>query len=120
MEARARLAGKTGRSAEDAAAAFLESIGFRVIERNFRVRMGEIDLVCRDGNTTVFVEVKARSNVSHGRAVEFVSAVKVSRIKAAAKVFAARNRLTEAPLRFDVISFDNAQFTNPRHDRGAF
>lgn len=58
-----------GREGEDRAAAFLESSGYSVVRRNVRVPGGEIDLVCRDGATIVFVEVKRRDTRSFGSAL---------------------------------------------------
>ena len=63
-----------GREAEALAARYLESHGQRVIERNFRVRGGEIDLICRDGRTLVFVEVRQRSRSDFGGAGASITA----------------------------------------------
>jgi uncharacterized protein (TIGR00252 family) len=57
-----------GREAEALAARYLECCGLRVVERNFLVRGGEIDLICRDGKTLVFVEVRQRSRSDFGGA----------------------------------------------------
>lgn len=60
-----------------------------IVERNFRCRGGEIDIVAREGTTTVFVEVRLRSRASHGTGVETVTGTKRKRIILAARVYAA-------------------------------
>jgi putative endonuclease len=93
-----------------------------ILDRNFRCRFGELDVVEREGAVTVFVEVKQRSGASHGAALEAVTAAKRRRILSAARVYAAARGLGETPLRFDVVSIDRTARGRPRlrHDRGAF
>lgn len=67
---------QTGSHYEETAAAFLTSKGYRVLERNFRCRQGEIDLICRHGRYLVFAEVKYRSGLSMGSPAEAVDARK--------------------------------------------
>jgi putative endonuclease len=113
--------GRPGAAGEDAACRYLERRGFVILCRNFRCRSGEVDVVARDGATTVFVEVKARSSRSHGEGHESVTFDKRRRIVRAARIFAASRGLTDEPLRFDVISIDAAAGEpRIRHDRGAF
>jgi putative endonuclease len=110
-----------GLPGEDAACRHLEAAGFRVLTRNFRCRAGEIDVVARDGETTVFVEVKHRRSASHGAGHESVTSGKRRRLVMAARLYAARYGLTESPLRFDVVSIDEEPGgPRVRHDRGAF
>jgi putative endonuclease len=112
---------RRGQSGEDLACGYLERLGMHVLVRNFRCRVGEIDIVALDGDTLVFVEVKERRSDSHGAAVEAVTAEKRRRVVRAARVYAAAHRLTEAPLRFDVVAIDwSAEGPKVRHDRGAF
>lgn len=73
-----------GREAEARAATLLESNGLRVIERNFRVRGGEIDLICRDKQQLVFVEVRQRSSTDYGDAGDSITHLKRQRIILAA------------------------------------
>jgi putative endonuclease len=111
-----------GRPGEDLACSYLTSLGWRVVERNFRCRGGEIDVVARDGDVTVFVEVKDRAGGSrHGGGVESVTWTKRRRLVRAARVFASSRGLSESPLRFDVIAIERGP-GDPRirHDRGAF
>jgi putative endonuclease len=120
---RLRAAGpRPGQAAEGLACRHLESRGLVVLARNFRCRSGEVDVVARDGETTVFVEVKERAGVSHGEACEAVTFGKRRRIVRAARVYAAARGLSERPLRFDVVAIDWAADGRPRirHDAAAF
>lgn len=96
-------AGETGRRSERLACRYLRKKGFRLIERNYRSGRHEIDLVMRDGDTTVFVEVKARSSTDFGRPAEFVTAAKRRFLLLAAEAYLLENRLSGRPARFDVI-----------------
>ena len=96
-----------GAAAEDAAEAYLRGQGYRIVERNVAGKLGEIDLVALDGETLVFVEVKARATAEFGRAVEAVGPRKQARLARAAAMFLARNRSTR-PCRFDVLGLDRA------------
>jgi putative endonuclease len=98
----ARVAlGKTG---EDLACAELEKRGYEIIARRYRQRGGEIDIVARDGETTVFVEVKARDSREFGSAAEAVTARKQRRIVRLASDYVTRHELANCPCRFDVVA----------------
>ncbi len=73
-----------GREAEEAAAAWLAEQGFRVLARNHATRRGEVDLVCSEGDTLCFVEVRSRSRSDHGSPAESVTGAKARRVVAAA------------------------------------
>ncbi len=91
--------------AEELAERALVAEGYEVLSRNYRLRGGEIDLVCRgpDG-TVVFVEVRQRRSPSHGGAGESLSAAKLRRVRrAAARFLAAELGRPEAPVRFDAV-----------------
>lgn len=87
---------------EEQAAKYLKKRGFRVLERNFSCRFGEIDLIARDRQYLVFVEVKLRKSDAFARAAEFVDARKQARLRAAAELWLAQHE-TELQPRFDVI-----------------
>ena len=70
-----------GRRGEQLAVDHLEARGMRVIERNWRCRLGEIDLVARDGDDTVFVEVKTRTTADYGHPFESITPVKLARLR---------------------------------------
>ena len=93
-----------GREAEARAARYLESCGQRIVDRNFRVRGGEIDLICRDGAVLVFVEVRQRSRSDFGGAGASITASKRRRL-----ILAARHYLAGKPdcdCRFDCVLLD--------------
>lgn len=90
-----------GREAEALAAAYLEARGLRVVDRNFRIRGGEIDLICRDGRTLVFVEVRLRSRSDFGGAAASITATKRRRLVLAARVYLMRH--PDAACRFDCV-----------------
>ena len=91
-----------GAAAEDLAAVYLEGQGLRIIERNYRCRFGEIDLVARSGAVLVFVEVRARKSEAFGGAAGSITAAKRRRLVAAARHYLAVHRRDRA-CRFDVI-----------------
>ena len=91
-----------GTACEALAAAHLERRGWRIRERNFRTRLGEVDLVCEDGMTIVFVEVKARRGSRFGTGAEAVDARKQAKLTAIAGLYMQRH--PGRACRFDVIS----------------
>jgi putative endonuclease len=110
-----------GASGEELACRHLESKGFAILDRNYRCRSGEVDIVAREADATVFVEVKERASRSHGEGLEAVTFGKRRRIIRAARLYAASRGLSERSLRFDVISIDWSEgLPRIRHDRGAF
>jgi putative endonuclease len=118
---RARSLLERGVEGEDLACRFLRANGLAIVERNFRCRSGEVDIVAREGGITVFVEVKDRSSASHGAGYEAVTFGKRRRLIRAARLFAASRGISEGGLRFDVISIDRSSGSpRIRHDRGAF
>jgi len=95
-----------GRAAEEAAARHLDGLGWETLARNVRLCGAEIDLVMRDGDTIVFVEVRSRSRRAHGGPLETVGPTKQARIARAAAAFLSRAGLGAAPARFDVVGVD--------------
>ena len=96
-----------GQYFEDLAARMLQHAGLKIIERNFRCKPGEIDLVCRDGKTLVFVEVRYRAQTGFASAVVSVTQAKQRRLVAAAQVYLLQRGLTDnTACRFDIVGFD--------------
>ncbi len=96
---------QTGTAYEEKVAAFLEKKGFCILERNYRCRQGEIDLVARDGRYLVFVEVKYRSGQKTGHPVEAVHWRKQQRIIQTAMYYCYQHRIPDTqPCRFDVVT----------------
>lgn len=91
-----------GQFGEEQAARYLRRRFYSIVERNFRCRFGEIDLIARRGGILAFVEVKLRKDDAHGEAREFVTAAKQQRLRAAAELWLSQNE-TELQPRFDVI-----------------
>lgn len=112
------LAQSRGAAGEQLAADFLRRQGLRLIESNFRVRGGEIDLICRDGKVTVFVEVRLRSRADYGGAAASITAAKRARLILAARHWLQRHG--ETPCRFDCILLDGLDAKNIEWLRGAF
>ncbi|MBI2387422.1 MAG: YraN family protein [Elusimicrobia bacterium] len=96
---------ETGRAAEDAAAELLRAKGMTVVERNFRAKVGEIDLVARDKDEIVFVEVRARASSSFGGAAASVGGAKRRKLIKAAQLWL-QARAWTGPCRFDVVALD--------------
>jgi putative endonuclease len=96
--------GARGAEAEEAAAGWLEGQGYRVIDRNHRARGGEVDLVCADGETLCFVEVRSRASDEHGSPAETIDRAKARRVARAAEDWSHRNGALERPIRFDVVA----------------
>jgi putative endonuclease len=93
-----------GRRGEELAAVYLGRRGLRVVDRNCRSRLGEIDLVARDGPTLVFVEVKTRAGLSAVPPQVGVDARKQARLGRLALAYLARRRLGTVACRFDVVA----------------
>lgn len=94
-----------GRRWEELAAAYLCSLGYEILDRNFYIRGGEVDIVARDGNYLVFIEVKYRSTSAAGDPAEAVDGRKQKRIRLAAREYLMKKGLTEdIPCRFDVVA----------------
>jgi putative endonuclease len=93
-----------GRIGEDLACEELERRGYEILARRYRRRGGELDIIARDGQTLVFVEVKARKGRAFGEAAEAVTMIKRRRMVRTALDYMLRRQLAECPCRFDVVS----------------
>ncbi|HMM68374.1 MAG TPA: YraN family protein [Dokdonella sp.] len=112
----------TGTHFEDIALAHVQRDGLRLIARNFNCRYGELDLVMRDREVVVFVEVRYRRSQGYGGALDSVGASKRERLAKAASLFLQANpTLTRHPCRFDVVAISGGA-ENPAIDwqRNAF
>ena len=92
-----------GSYGENVACNYLEKIGYKIIERNFSSRQGEIDIIAKDGAEYVFVEVKTRSSDFYGKPAEAVNEVKKKHIYKTTKYYLYIHNLENAFVRFDVI-----------------
>ena len=99
---------RLGDAGERAAEALLEAKGLRIVARNHRCRVGEVDLIAETGELLVFVEVRTRATAAFGGPEETVTRQKRLRIIAAARDFLGRRRGPERGVRFDVIAVVDA------------
>lgn len=97
-----------GRLSEEAACRYLSRQGYHIIETNYRLRMGEIDVIARQGDTVAFVEVKARQDRRFGEPFEAVGPRKQAKLRSMAGLWLAAHQqdeqYRECQFRFDVIS----------------
>lgn len=93
-----------GRNGELAAIKFLKKKGYRILEKNFRSKVGEIDVIAEQAGVIVFIEVKARSDHEFGHPFEALTPAKQKKIIQTAQSFLARKRITDKPMRFDVVA----------------
>jgi putative endonuclease len=114
--------GAIGARFEQCALDCLERAGLKRVERNFRTRFGELDLVMREGDTLVFVEVRYRRHSQFGGGAASVGAAKRGTLARAAQGFLqAHPRLASMPCRFDVVAFDgDADAPSCEWQRAAF
>jgi putative endonuclease len=98
---------------ENLAVAELTRRGYAILDRRYRTRRGEIDIVADDGGTIVFVEVKARATGDFGGGAEAVTPSKQRRLVSMAIDYLARRGLTDRPCRFDVIAIDDVDGASP-------
>ena len=95
-----------GKIGEDLACTELERLGYEILDRRYRTKFGEIDIVASHGGTTVFVEVKTRVGEQFGGGEEALTAWKQRRITQMAVDYLARHRLHDRPCRFDVVAIE--------------
>ena len=99
---------KKGKDGEEAAAQFLMNKGYEIIERNFRFRRAEIDLIAKKDNWLIFVEVKTRTSTAYGHPESFVDQHKISNVLLAADEYIHQHNW-KGQVRYDVVS---VQLTN--------
>lgn len=93
-----------GRSGEDLAEIFLKKSGYKILARNYRSKLGEVDIIARESDCICFIEVKARNTADFGLPKEAVAAKKQRQISKAALVYLKEKKLLDAKARFDVVS----------------
>lgn len=109
-----------GRHGEQLAVTYLQTEGMEILERNWRCRHGEIDIIARDGAALVVVEVKTRSTRSHGTALESVRPAKLRRLRMLAARWLAAQPASFDTVRVDVVALESfAGDYSLRHVRGA-
>ena len=92
-----------GRVGEKKAGEFLRKKGYTILKTNYKTYCGEIDLIAKDGENIVFIEVKTRSSTKYGRPCEAVKKYKRNHIIDSAKYYNYKNKIKNIPIRFDII-----------------
>jgi len=103
-----------GKIGEDMAIDFLRGQGYRIIERNCRTRYGEIDIVARERNCLVFVEVRARGTLRFGGPLSSITPGKRRRLTGIALSLLQKRRFRGMPARFDVLGIEFPEGAPPR------
>lgn len=111
-----------GQEGESAAEQYLRHKGYRIVARNLRSSVGELDLVAEDGRALVFVEVKARRTDAFGGAIHAVHQRKQEKLIQLAAQYLAHHHITDRPCRFDVVLLHSAGAVAPQieHIQNAF
>ena len=94
---------KLGKSGEEAAKQYLIEKNYKIIEQNFRTKLGEIDIIAKDENELVFIEVKTRTSNTYGSPCEAVDEEKLKHILRVAEYYIYIKKLEKAFIRFDVL-----------------
>lgn len=97
-----------GKIGENLAVCYLQTLGFAVVERNFRTRWGEIDVIARKKGEYYFVEVKKRDQRKFGHPLESFPRYRLNRLRKMATLYAAKNHLSEKPLHLSLLGIDGA------------
>lgn len=92
-----------GKIGENIATKYLEQIGYEILQRNFECKLGEIDIIAKDKEEIVFVEVKTRANMLYGKPKEAVDTIKQKHIYKSAEFYIYIKHLENLPVRIDVI-----------------
>ncbi|MFA5389578.1 MAG: YraN family protein [Candidatus Omnitrophota bacterium] len=103
----------SGRNGEEQAVSYLRRKGYRIIERNYRAKTGEIDIIARHGECTCFVEVRAKNAAVFGTGEESILKKKQMRISRTALTYIKKHRLENKNCRFDVVSIEGVDSRDP-------
>ena len=95
-----------GKEAEREAEKLLKRNGYKIVERNYHCRAGEIDIVAKEGDILIFCEVKARRGKSFGSALESITPSKIKKLRLAADDYMTKKKLHGTDCRFDVVTID--------------
>jgi len=93
-----------GKNGENIATDFLKKNGYKILAQNYRRKFGEVDIIARENDYLVFIEVKTRTGTSHGHPLEAVTPRKQRQIGKVAQCYLAENNLFDTAARFDVVS----------------
>ncbi len=104
---------RVGQKGEIIAAAELGKLGYLIIDSNYRTQYGEIDLIARDGEYIVFVEVRSLTNTAYCKPIETINERKINRILYAAQHYITSKGLGECAMRFDVVEVEHIKGSTP-------
>ncbi|MCX5887195.1 MAG: YraN family protein [Proteobacteria bacterium] len=93
-----------GQKGENLAVEYLQKLGYKVLERNYRCKLGEVDIIALDNDTLVFIEVRTRSSLDFGLPQESINRRKRHQISKVALEYMIRRKLKNIPARFDVVA----------------
>ena len=110
---------KQGKEAEDACCDYLKSFGFKLVEKNFSCRLGEIDIIMTDKNMLVFIEVRFRKNKYFGDGLESITLTKQRKLRKTAELYLQQNKKYKNA-RFDVVSMSTKAQTIQGKQRYSF
>ncbi len=103
---------KSGLEGEQQAVDYLKKLGYEIVQRNFSCKLGEIDIIAKDKDYLVFVEVKSRINTKFGMPFEAVNKQKIKNIIAVAKFYLLSKKMYNWNVRFDVVSILRDEITH--------
>ncbi len=112
-----------GRAAEEAAASYLEQEGWRIVERNWSCRSGELDIIAEQGGILLFVEVRSRSGTGYGMPAESIDGRKIQQVRRTAEVYLHRCGISDRQIRFDAVAVmlgRNLEIRSLEHIEDAF
>jgi putative endonuclease len=100
-----------GKDSEQLAVDFLQKNGYTIIQRNFRIRGGEIDIIAKEKNTLVFIEVKSRTTTRYGHAIQSLTSQQQKRLSKTALTYLYQHKMNNQSARFDVVAIQKNQYT---------
>ncbi|MCD5406273.1 MAG: YraN family protein [Desulfotomaculum sp.] len=113
----------TGKMGEDAAVKQLKKVGLRIVSRNYSCKLGEIDIIARDGSVLVFVEVRSRRTAGYGLPQETIGFKKMAKVRQIAQYYLMVNKIKDVACRFDVVAVQlngDGAVKNLEHIQNAF
>jgi len=99
-----------GQDSENFAVEFLQKNGYTIIQRNYRIRGGEIDIIAKENDTLVFIEVKSRTSTRYGHAIESLSHQQQKRLYKTAITYLHEHKMKNQRARFDVVAIQKNQY----------
>ena len=111
---------QSGRQGEKIASDFLQSLGYQILAMNYYTRYGEIDIIAKEKDVLVFVEVKKRSTARYGTGAQAVTPKKIAKIRTCAGLYLQENELYNQELRFDIVEISGGGANGINHIIAAF